>query len=90
MIATGIIRSVDDLGRVVIPKEIRRNLGIKDGDPLEISITRNGEIVFKPYQEENIIINNFIETFKKMDNIDKEKTIKILIEEMEQKGRIFL
>lgn len=83
MTTTGIIRRIDDLGRVVIPKEIRRSLGIKDGDPLEISTTRNGEIVFKPYQEENIIINNFIETFKEMDNIDKEKTIKILIEEME-------
>ena len=36
MKATGIIRRIDDLGRVVIPKEIRRNLGIREGDPLEI------------------------------------------------------
>ena len=36
MKATGIIRRVDDLGRVVIPKEIRRSLGIRDGEPLEI------------------------------------------------------
>ena len=90
MIRTEIIKRIDGLGRIAIPKEIRRNLGIKDSDPLETSVTKNGEIVFKPYQEENIIINNFIETFKKMNNTDKEKTIKILIEEMEQKGRIFL
>ena len=38
MEATGIVRRVDDLGRVVIPKEIRRNLGIHEGDPLEISL----------------------------------------------------
>ena len=49
MIATGIVRRIDDLGRVVIPKEIRRNLRIKEGDPLEIFTTREGEVVFKKY-----------------------------------------
>lgn len=49
MIATGIVRRIDDLGRVVIPKEIRRNLRIKEGDPLEIFITREGEVIFKKY-----------------------------------------
>lgn len=48
MKATGIIRRVDDLGRVVIPKELRRNLKIKDGDPLEI-FTENDTICFKKY-----------------------------------------
>ena len=38
MRATGIVRRIDDLGRVVIPKEIRKNLGIKEGDPLEIFV----------------------------------------------------
>ena len=49
MKATGIVRRIDDLGRVVIPKEIRRNLRIKEGDPLEIFTTREGEVVFKKY-----------------------------------------
>lgn len=48
MRATGIIRRVDDLGRVVIPKELRRSLKIKEGAPLEI-FTHNGAVCFKPY-----------------------------------------
>lgn len=48
MKATGIIRKVDDLGRVVIPKEIRRTLRIREGAPLEI-FTHNGAVCFKPY-----------------------------------------
>lgn len=48
MKATGIVRRIDDLGRVVIPKEIRRTLGIKEGDPLEI-YTDNGACVLKRY-----------------------------------------
>ncbi len=50
MKATGIVRRIDDLGRVVIPKEIRRTLRIKEGDPLELFTTREGEVVFKKYQ----------------------------------------
>lgn len=50
MIATGIVRRIDDLGRVVIPKEIRRTMRIKEGDPLEIFTTREGEVVFKKYR----------------------------------------
>ena len=49
MKATGIVRRIDELGRVVIPKEIRRTLRIKEGDPLEIFTTREGEVVFKKY-----------------------------------------
>lgn len=49
MKATGIVRRVDDLGRVVIPKEIRRTLRIREGDPLELFTTRDGEVVFKKY-----------------------------------------
>lgn len=49
MKATGIVRRMDDLGRVVIPKEIRRSMRIKEGDPLEIYTTRKGEIVLKKY-----------------------------------------
>lgn len=49
MKATGIVRRIDDLGRVVIPKEIRRTLRIREGDPLEIFTDRNGEVIFKKY-----------------------------------------
>ena len=49
MKATGIVRRIDDLGRVVIPKEIRRTLRIKEGDPLEIFTDREGEIILKKY-----------------------------------------
>ena len=50
MKATGIIRRLDDLGRVVIPKEIRRQLKITEGEPLEIFLTKDGEIILKPYK----------------------------------------
>ncbi|HZJ83069.1 MAG TPA: stage V sporulation protein T [Clostridia bacterium] len=49
MKATGIVRRIDDLGRVVIPKEIRRNLRIREGDPLEIFTDRDGEVILKKY-----------------------------------------
>lgn len=46
---TGIVRRIDDLGRVVIPKEIRRKLNIQEGDPLEITYTNDGEVFFRKY-----------------------------------------
>ena len=49
MKATGIVRRIDDLGRVVIPKEIRRTMRIREGDPLEIYTTKEGEVIFKKY-----------------------------------------
>ena len=49
MKATGIVRRIDDLGRVVIPKEIRRTMRIREGDPLEIFTEKDGEVVFKKY-----------------------------------------
>lgn len=49
MRATGIVRRIDDLGRVVIPKEIRRTMRIREGDPLEIYTDRDGEVIFKKY-----------------------------------------
>ena len=49
MKATGIVRRIDDLGRVVIPKEIRRTLRIREGDPLEIFTQADGEVIFKKY-----------------------------------------
>ena len=49
MKATGIVRRIDDLGRVVIPKEIRITMRIREGDPLEIYTDREGEVIFKKY-----------------------------------------
>jgi len=49
MKATGIVRRIDDLGRVVIPKEIRRTLRIREGDPLEIFTDREGGVILKKY-----------------------------------------
>lgn len=49
MKATGIVRRIDDLGRVVIPKEIRRTMRIREGDPLEIFTNAEGEVIFKKY-----------------------------------------
>lgn len=53
MKATGIVRRIDDLGRVVIPKEIRRTMRIRDGDPLEIYVDREGEVILKKYSPIN-------------------------------------
>lgn len=49
MKATGIVRRIDDLGRVVIPKEIRRTLRIRESDPMEIFTDREGQIILKKY-----------------------------------------
>lgn len=70
---TGIIRRIDDLGRVVIPKEIRRALKIKEGDPLEIFTERDGSVILKPYHKswEQCAIdfyNNHPHVFQKKDS----------------------
>lgn len=57
MKATGIVRRIDDLGRVVIPKEIRRTLRIREGDPLEIFIDNDGGVIFKKYSPLNQLEN---------------------------------
>lgn len=66
MKATGIIRRIDELGRIVVPKEIRRSLGIKEGDPLEFFTNREGEIILIPYKEDSQVVDKFVETFKEM------------------------
>ena len=53
MRATGIVRRIDDLGRVVIPKEIRRGMGVREGDPIEMFVdTDSGGLVLVPYRSE--------------------------------------
>ena len=49
MKATGVVRRIDDLGRIVIPKEIRKVLRIKEGDPLEVFTDREGQVILKKY-----------------------------------------
>ena len=68
MKATGIVRRIDDLGRVVIPKEIRRTMRIREGDPLEIYTDREGEVIFKKYSpigELNAFATEYAETLQK-------------------------
>ena len=70
MKATGIIRRIDDLGRVVIPKEIRRTLKIREGDPLEIYVDR-GAVIFQKYETMGNIevqCRAVCDTFQRMDN----------------------
>ena len=70
MKATGIVRRIDDLGRVVIPKEIRRTLRLREGDPLELFVDGDGGVTFKKYYpeatyEEDIksIINSMMDDY---------------------------
>lgn len=68
MKATGIVRKIDDLGRIVIPKEIRRVMRIREGDPLEIYTGSEGEIIFKKYSpisELSGVANQCAETLAK-------------------------
>lgn len=68
MKATGIVRRIDDLGRVVIPKEIRRTMRIREGDPLEIFTDRDGEVIFKKYSpigELGVFATQYAETLAK-------------------------
>ena len=68
MKATGIVRRIDDLGRVVIPKEIRRTMRIREGDPLEIYTDREGEVIFKKYSpigELNAFAEQYADTLHK-------------------------
>ena len=55
MKATGIVRRIDDLGRVVIPKEIRRTMRIREGDPLEIFTDREGEVILRNIRQSVVI-----------------------------------
>jgi AbrB family transcriptional regulator (stage V sporulation protein T) len=58
MKATGIVRRIDDLGRIVIPKEIRRTMRIREGDPLEIYTNSDGEVIFRKYSAINGMSEN--------------------------------
>ena len=74
MKATGIVRRIDDLGRVVIPREIRKNLNIREGDPLELFTTNDGCVCFKKYNEH---LNRFVDTCKPVLDMAKSQGIAI-------------
>ena len=68
MKATGIVRRIDDLGRIVIPKEIRRTMRIREGEPLEIFTESNGTVIFKKYSpigELGEFANQYVESLAK-------------------------
>ena len=74
MKATGIVRRIDDLGRVVIPKEIRRTMRIREGDPLEIFTEKDGEVIFKKYSpigELGDFAANYVSGLPKKDLVEK-------------------
>lgn len=83
MKATGIVRRIDDLGRVVVPKEIRRTLRIREGDPLEIFTDREGEIILKKYSpigEMNLFAKQYAESLAQVTGYtvcitDRDQTI---------------
>lgn len=82
MRVTGIVRRIDDLGRIVIPKEIRHSLRLEEGAPLEIYTTPDNEIILKPYVEPTLEMSEVIELFKKLNEEEKKAFIKQLVEEM--------
>lgn len=75
MRATGIVRRIDDLGRVVVPKEIRRILKIREGDPLEIYTDREGEIILKKYSPIGELTEFAKEYAEAIANVSGYKTI---------------
>ena len=60
MMSTGIIRRVDDLGRVAVPKELRQNLGIKEGTPMEIMVDDEGSIILKKHKEQEVSLEEAV------------------------------
>lgn len=79
---TGIIRRIDDLGRIVIPKAIRHSLGIKEGDPLEISIEDN-KICLERYLPGNIdVLDSLIQNIRTDEYLEnnKDEAVRLLIE----------
>jgi len=89
MKATGIVRRIDDLGRIVIPKEIRRTLRITEGDPIEIFLTCDG-IVLKKY---NCVQNTLDAVMELKDIIRDEDSLKnkpILLEKVKELEKLLL
>lgn len=78
MKATGIVRRLDDLGRIVIPKEIRRQLGIKENDWMEMSVGENGELILAPHISTPLTFENVCRAWEDMDVKERREFIKSL------------
>lgn len=82
MRATGIVRRVDDLGRVVIPKEIRRSMGIKEGEPMEIFLERDA-VIFRRYSynlaDEVKHLEEVLDTYLPIDDRQEQVYLKNLL-----------
>jgi AbrB family looped-hinge helix DNA binding protein len=85
MKTTGIVRRVDDLGRIVIPREVRKSMGLKDGTPFEVFTSTNGDIIFKPFNESKFKIDNLIGIFKECNQEEQKEILKRLIDEWNKK-----
>ena len=84
MKATGIVRRIDDLGRVVVPKEIRRTICIKEGDPIEFYLDEEGGIVLKPYVlDVGRVLENAIDMVAKALEYDERYEAKEVIDKLE-------
>lgn len=91
----GIINRVDDLGRIVIPKEIRRTLRIKEGDPLEIFTDKEGNVVLKKYS----VVKEFVFRFDNLEHLEtfageteedcEQQALNFFLNEMEDKNYFF-
>ena len=78
MKATGIVRHLDELGRIVIPKEIRRSLGLKEGDGLEMFISEDGELILCPHVITPLSYENVRSVYEQMERKDRLALIKSL------------
>ena len=78
MKATGIVRNLDELGRIVIPKEIRRSLGLKEGDGLEMFISEDGELILCPHVITPLSYENVRSVYEQMEKKDRLALIKSL------------
>lgn len=84
MKATGIVRRVDDLGRIIIPKEIRRTICIKEGDPIELYLDEEGGIVLKPYVLDVArVLENAIDMVARALEYDERYEAKEVIDKLE-------
>ena len=83
MQATGIMRRFDDLGRIVVPKDIRRSLGVKEGDWMEMFIGENGELILRPYVTTPLTYENVRDTYEQMEKKDRLALIKSLQNHLE-------
>ena len=83
MQATGIMRRFDDLGRIVVPKDIRRSLGVKEGDWMEMFIGENGELILRRHVTTPLTYENVRDTYEQMEKKDRLALIKSLQNHLE-------